>query len=377
MVGGSSAGLFFATVLKHFLPPAKVTVLEKEKKLGKKLLATGNGHCNISRLHIEPKAYNHPEYLQKCLALADNGWLDEMLSAMGILTQNRGELLYPLSFSASSLLALLENGLRSNGVDVVLDTKVEDYVSNGQRVRVETNNGTYECDLLVIASGGASSPNLGSDGSFFEVLRKHGYQIVRPRPGLTSIKTNPRPVLADGSRHPCHLKAYEGENLLYEETGEVLFRNDGLSGICVMNAESSIERHYQKGKDYRVVPDLFPDLSLEDLRAMYEKALKSHGPKALLAFLDPSLCRFVESFAPQDVPSYLKDMSFAYQGSSGFAHSQVTLGGVDLSEIDEKMRSTRESGVAFIGEVLDVDGLCGGFNLSWCLLSSYLLASSL
>lgn len=377
MVGGSSAGLFFATVLKHFLPPAKVTVLEKEKKLGKKLLATGNGHCNISRLHIEPKAYNHPEYLQKCLALADNGWLDEMLSAMGILTQNRGELLYPLSFSASSLLALLENGLRSNGVDVVLDTKVEDYVSNGQRVRVETNNGTYECDLLVIASGGASSPNLGSDGSFFEVLRKHGYQIVRPRPGLTSIKTNPRPVLADGSRHPCRLKAYEGENLLYEETGEVLFRNDGLSGICVMNAESSIERNYQKGKDYRIVLDLFPDLSLEDLRVMYEKALKSHGPKALLAFLDPSLCRFVESLAPQDVPSYLKDMSFAYQGSSGFAHSQVTLGGVDLSEIDEKMRSTRESGVAFIGEVLDVDGLCGGFNLSWCLLSSYLLASSL
>ena len=247
--------------------------------------------------------------------------------------------------------------------------------------RLQCKNNSFIFDKLVIATGGKSDPKLGSDGSFYEILKKHGYSIVEPIPGLTPLTLNDKDIkpLA-GVRHKANVKAFLGKEKIFDENGEVLYKNDGISGIVIFNAESAIYRH-KNPKDIELVVDLFPEWSFEELmnRLAHDEALNSKF--YLDSYLVEPLQKHILSRSKGNdalcIATSMKNLRYSVKDHYGFDYSQVTIGGLSLKDVDENLSSVKEKGVYLIGELLDVDGDCGGYNLTWSLLSAIIVFKSL
>ena len=380
IVGGSAAGIYLAIFLMKKHPEYEVVILEKNDKLGKKLLATGNGHCNLLNKGMRADAYNNPEFMEEALKRCPPFRLLDELESLGVRTMEVGDLVYPLSYSASTYLRFLIGLLSSLGVKVRLGIKVDSYEVKGQ-VTLHTNEGPLPYDRVFFAVGGKSQPNLGSDGSLFDEFKRHGYEVAPLRPALCPIKTKEPTKSISGLRHKALVSLKENDRGIYWEKGEILFKDDGLSGIAIFNCQSHIAHRGDK-ENYVIEVDLFPDIPADSLcEDMLSAAMKN--PQFYLdAYLEKPLKEYClkkagfEGKTPQNrceigkLVAVLKDLRFTFEASYPFAASQVTTGGLSVKEVDEKMLSLKEKGVGFVGECLDIDGLCGGYNLGWALLSA-------
>jgi predicted Rossmann fold flavoprotein len=308
-------------------------------------------------------------------------FLEGVLKSLGIELTANGDYVYPLSESAPSYALYLKKLAEKVGVTFVTETRVLDYKAEEKEIEVKTDKKSFIFDKLVIATGGKSDPKLGSDGSFYEILKKHGYSIVEPIPGLTPLTLNDKDIkpLA-GVRHKANVKAFLGKEKIFDENGEVLYKNDGISGIVIFNAESAIYRH-QNPKDIELVVDLFPEWSFEELmnRLAHDEALNSKF--YLDSYLVEPLQKHVLSRSKGNdalcIATSMKNLRYSVKDHYGFDYSQVTIGGLSLNEVDENLSSIKEKGVYLIGELLDVDGDCGGYNLTWSLLSAIIVFKAL
>ena len=379
IIGASSAGLYTAILVAKRHPDYRVVVLEKSEKAGKKLLATGNGHCNLFNLSFSGKAFNHPEFINILLNKYSVSDLIATFRELGISTTEKDGLFYPLSFSAAAHVRYLVTLAESLGVQFQYGEKVIEV--NGAQITTEKN--AYSFDKLVYAFGGKSQANLGSDGSMFPLLSKKGYRLVEQEPSLCPLKSPDVPKSLFGIRHKCELWLTKDNATLYHEIGEVLFKKDGLSGIAIMNASS----RYEKGASVRI--DLFPELSEKGLYENLCCSYRANKREFLAAILEKPLEEFIlqktnisckSAVKESDISkicSVLKSLQFRISGKYDFESSQVTRGGIDLRDVGENLESKLEPNVFFAGECLDIDGLCGGYNLGWALLSSKVVAGAL
>lgn len=383
VVGASGAGLPFAALLLQKHPDWDVHLFDANNKIGKKLLATGNGHCNLLNLKASGDDYNAPEFVGDCFLRQPLDKLRKSLFSMGVPLMEIGDLAYPKSYVSYGYVETLVSYVRSRGVSLHLETKVFEYFKKGNNWVLRSNLGDFECDKVVFCSGGRSGKNLGSDGNLFQTFLKHGYKVTPCLPGLCPVKAKEDTALLSGLRHAAKATLMKGVKELYSEEGEVLFKKDGLSGIVIFNVQRKMAH---LGGD-SISLDLFPGQSVVDLcgeiRGLFG-ANSGFGP----AFLPLPLHRYclkvsnVENLKNEkDVHAFsstLKRLPFHVIGFYGFEDSQVTIGGIDLREVSNKnFESKIESNVYFLGEVLDVDGPCGGYNLEWCLVSALCLADSL
>ena len=376
IVGASASGIYTALFLSRAKPDAEIVLFDRMDKPGKKLLATGNGHCNLFHTPLSPSAYNQPGFVESLLKRYDERALLDALKNLGIATFNKGELVYPLSYSASAYLSYLLSLCEKARVNFRLDERVIGVNEN----ELKTNKGEYRFDHIVFAFGGCSQANLGSDGSLFPLLASIGYRVNTPRPVLCPLKSPDVPKSLFGVRHTVKLSLKRRGETLYEEEGEVLFKKDGLSGIAVMNA-SSFAR-----PDDIVCLDFFPNLSLAELTMMITASAASLKQGYLAAILERPLAEYIEKRIGicdkkdekcEKIAGLLKHLEFRISGLYGFDSSQVSRGGIDLSEVDENLRSKRNPNHWFVGECLDVDGLCGGYNLGFALLSAMVVGNAL
>lgn len=379
IVGGGAAGLFFALFLSSLQPDWHIEIYEKEERAGRKILATGNGHCNILNENPAPECYSDP-LAGKYLAICGYETLHRALEEEGIYLQKRKEGIYPLTYSAASLLAYLLDVLSSRKVVFFTGFKVIDYVKNANGADVLLNHDTKRhVDFLVVSTGGKSSPKLGSDGSFFSVLSKHGYHIENLVTALSPIKVKEVGLgILKGVRHQSLVSIVSKGRSLYEERGEILFKEDGLSGIVAFNASSflSWKRLWNSSA---VVLDFFPDRTEGEIKKMEMRA-RSLGGRPLETIVEKNLAAYIlkrSEREKKDPVAMLKNLAFHPSSSYGFNDSQVTHGGVVLDDVDLACHSRIEDGVGIIGEALNVDGKCGGYNLTWALATAYLLATSL
>ena len=384
IVGGSAAGIYLAIFLMKKHPDFEVTILEKNDKLGKKLLATGNGHCNLLNKGMCADAYNDPEFMAKAIKEYPPARLLDELESLGVRTLEMGDLVYPLSYSASAYLRFLIGLLASLNVKVSLGVRVDSYEAK-EKVVLHTGEGRLTYDRVYFAVGGKSQPNLGSDGSLFDEFKRHGYEVAPLRPALCPIKTKEPTKSISGLRHKAYVLLRENGKEIHGEKGEILFKDDGLSGIAVFNCQSYIARMKEQGK-YEIDVDLFPEMPADSLCEDMVLSAKENPAFYLDAYLEKPLkeyCLKRAGFAgktPQNrceiakLVAILKDLRFEFDASYPFSASQVTTGGVSIKEIDENMLSRKEAGVGFVGECLDIDDLCGGYNLGWALLSALLAA---
>lgn len=378
IIGASASGIYSALLLALSGRGYEIHLFDHADKIGKKVLATGNGHCNFLHRPFSPQAYNDPSFVESLWKNVGEEKLQQYLDALGIESLVKGELVYPLSYNAAAFVRHLGNLLAKNGVRVSLNEEVKD-VDGG---RVVTDSGVHDFDIVIFAFGGKSQSNLGSDGSLFSVLGKRGYHITPLSPGLCPLRCADVPKSLAGVRHGA-LVTLEGGKALYQEDGEVLFKKDGISGIAVMNASL----HFQPGT--RLHLDLFPSISKAELAEKLARSLSQNGDDFLVPFAEKPLAEFLANKAKNaaktpsiseksmQFASLMKDLIFHPIERYGFAESQVTCGGVDLANVNEHLQSAIDPRHYFVGECLDIHGYCGGHNLGFALLSAIVVSEAI
>jgi predicted Rossmann fold flavoprotein len=392
IVGGGASGLYSALLIRQDHPTYEVEIFEKEKKLGRKLCATGNGRCNLLNADLRPEKYNLPAVMKGALSAYPFDYLASVISSFGVPLVNEGDLIYPYALSANVYVDYLVSLCSSFGVKSHLGVRVTAYEIGPKGIALSTDDGQEYLlfDKIIFTTGGASSAKLGSDGNTFPLLAKHGYRIVPLRPGLCPLKVKDKKEVQPlaGYRRSALVRAYAAGHRIFEERGEILYKDDGLSGIVIFNAQSALSR-LNGVKGAVVALDLFPDTSKADLLSgltAYWKLNPQHFLEAYypLPFLQhlaarlrlPSCTKIKEKdLAP--LADLLKDLRYEIADSYGYENSQVTLGGIDFSEVDEGLQSKKEKGVYFAGEIMNLDGFCGGYNLTWALISALVVDEAL
>lgn len=379
VVGGGASG-FAAAIAAARVGGVRVTIYERLQKPLKKLLATGNGRCNLTNRTAAPDAYRgDARFAAPALRRFPPEDTLAFFYSMGLCTKTEAlGRVYPLSGQASSVRDVLLEEARRLSVEVVTDCEVT-------RVRPENGgfllNEAYRCDALVLAAGGSAAPQHGTDGGAFRLLRALGLPMVEPQPALTALVCRKFPKNVKGVRCDCGVRLFAGGRLLYETAGEVQFTEYGLSGIPVF----SLSRYVPAKQEAVVALNCVPALSREALLAFLHAAAQNtpQKPAGLLAvgLVPQALGDFLllQSGIRKDEPvgalhesrllrlaKTLQDARFTVERPRGFDFAQVTAGGADCAAFSpETMEAKRYAHLYVCGETLNVDGDCGGYNLQW------------
>ncbi len=379
-IGGGASSLCSAVLLKSREPSFDITIVEKEKKLGKKLSMTGGGKCNIAPIRDDVYVYNKDslslvERLYKSIPLTQ--YLD-LLEEIGIITKTIKEYgFYPIHESAPQVVKNLFHQINKLGIKVVYDEFI-DYQSNNDKVIISLKNSKIEADYLVLATGGLS-PQMKS------VFDKHNVKVTKTLPGLCPVKVKEDVSSLFGCRFEAVITLLYKGNIVKKCYGEVQFKKDGLSGIPVLNYSSEIARRLIKEdvdiNDFKISIGLLVDYEPDILGKTIEEVLFSLFREEYALYLiskhQLNKKELVDLSIQKQLLKIIRDERFAVRSLYDFKDSQVSVGGVSLSEIDENFAIKHERNVFISGEALDVDGYCGGYNLRFAITSGFNVVASL
>lgn len=390
VIGGGASGLAAAIeaarTSKKENADIKITVFERLPKVGKKILATGNGRCNIMNTSVSKNNYHGDPKLLKSIfesyTVEDNM---EFFRSMGIyLAEEADGRLYPLSFQASSVLDALRFEAENLGIEIKCDTKIEKIKRKYDGFIL--NDDIYS-DAVIVAGGGKSASVQGSDGSCFDLLSSLGIKIKPTFPSLTGIVLKNKNKSLKGVRAAGEIYIVENGTVVASSEGELQYTDYGISGIPAMEVSRAVSEHFalrRKGKIIMAVNSL-PDFSPEEIfdyivtrkkqnpNLLCEDMLSGIMPKKLgIAKLSSASisCTARLSALTKNNIAFLTEIInseiFEISGVLGFDNSQVTAGGADTKLFNQNtLEAKNVNGLFACGEVLDVDAVCGGFNLSW------------
>jgi predicted Rossmann fold flavoprotein len=391
VVGAGPAGIMAA--LEAARHGAQVLLYDTNPMVGRKLLVTGAGRCNITNQNTRPEVYVCKDRAALAAALTRYGYPEtaERLYELGIpIYATPDGWCYPLSDSATAVADLLAAALDLAGVEVWLKTKISALRPQGREIILEAGGPehTYTVDRVVVATGGKAYPALGSRGEFFAEVRRLGHAIEPIYPALTPLVADMRALQElQGVRMDAGLAIYAGDRLLGRDIGNLLFTQSGISGPAAMNLS-----HLVSARPHEALTTTIDLLALhgEALRRLLERQRRRAVPLCVLlgAVLPPKVPPVILRLAglSQDVSlsqvtdealarvlDLLGALSVTVKGTRGFEQAQVSTGGVPLSEVEpETMASRLVPGLYLAGEMLDVIGPCGGFNLQFAWTSGAL-----
>lgn len=383
IIGGGASGLAAAISAKLTDKAFSVTILERLPKVGKKLLATGNGRCNLSNVNLN--ASNYHGSVDAIEIIGESPDVSEFFSELGVLTYSDSEgRIYPYSNSAATVLDTLRIHAEELGIEIKNDYSVDDILAQKSNFLLKSDNSSIIAKRVIITCGGCTQTALGSNGSGFTLARGLGIKVTELKPSLcpVPVKKSQLGGLA-GVRVKATASLLRGGRLLKTEKGEVQFSENYISGICIFN----LSRLAQIGDE--IVLDLldgFDDSTVDKiiekayllnynrpldmlLSGIFNKKLAMHIVKR--ATKKPLTAKASElSKAEKDsILKLIKALNFTVSGSADFNAAQVTAGGVLGTEIDGMLQSKLHKGLFFAGEVLDADGDCGGYNLHFAWAS--------
>lgn len=370
---------------------ASVTITEKESRLGKKVLVTGNGRCNLTNMNISSDNYHgcNPLFTNNVFAQFDNKQTIEFFNKLGVVTkvEERGRV-FPMSDQASSVVDILTHRLKDLGVKLIYETKVESIEKNGNEFQITYDNGNKASfDKVIIAAGGKAMPSLGSDGSGYTLAESLGHTVTPTWPSLVQLRLKGdffeeiKGVKIDGSAS----LVINGQ-AVDKESGEILFTHYGVSGPVILKLSRRVKEHILNGEKVTLRLTLlydFDEVKLDKFLAgrfnmLNKKALKT----SFLGFLQKRLiphilksakidnidkkCAEVSANERKRIAQTILAWDFEVIDTNSFKEAKVTAGGVNTDEVDPKtLESKIVDGLYFCGEVLDIDGDSGGYNLQF------------
>ena len=393
IVGGGAAGLMAAAAIG---PRKSVILIDGNPKYGKKLLATGNGRCNLTNLDIDPKYYHGDPLSKEVLQKVPAQKVLDVFEQMGLLCRADGEgRVYPRSLQAAAVLRALERAL-PDSLLCLNELQITDLQrQDGGFLAAAQNGETVFAERVLLACGGKASP-AHSSGSGYELAQSLGHHVTALSPSLAPLRVAGKVTRAlKGMRCRAAATLYQNDKIIHAESGEVIFGDGQLSGICVFNLCARLRETGTDGVEVGL--DFVPELEAQDLLAYFQR-LCSTRPQLPAGEICSGLLnlRVGQEIAkaaglPHDAPleslreaqlaqitSLCKDWRFAVTGPAGWKDAQVTAGGVPLSEVElASMESKLCPGLYLAGEILDADGDCGGYNLHWAWATGLLAGEAL
>ncbi len=366
IVGGGASGMTCAVLLAR--RGFSVTILERGERLGRKLSATGNGQGNVTNVNLDASRYFSDD-LQKVGRLLGRfnaqNTMDFLQSLGGIFLPDARGRVYPAGRQASAVTDLLRREIDRLGVSVVFGAKVTAVRKRGGEFTLSWEGGNLSCDTLVLSAGGCAAKNFGTDGNGYDLCKSLGHSVSELSPALVQLRCNPQTVRGlKGIRVEAGLTLTRKEKTVYQTRGDVLFTESGISGDAVFRTSS----YARKGDLVHL--DFLPDVPTSTLN----RAIATGG---LLCVVNNGLARVLEKRANGNVASVVKNFALEITGTLGFDYAQVTKGGVPLAEVDEDLQSRLCKGLYLTGELLNVDGECGGYNLQWAFTSAHAVAEGI
>lgn len=400
VVGGGASGLvsaIFASMNNN-----DVTILERNNSCGKKILVTGNGKCNYWNVDQDLKHYHstNPELLDEIITPEIKEKVLAFFDMLGIVPKIKNGYYYPYSNQATSIQTALI--LQAKLLDIKFENNVyvEDIIKQDNQYLIKTNNKNFWADKVIMATGSKASPKTGSDGHGYEIIEKLGHSIIKPLPALVQLKGEGNYFKEwAGIKQDVVVSLIEDGNLIKEETGEIILTDYGLSGICVMQLSGVIAKGLNFGKSECIIINFVPWLTsdinkfVEWMNVRSTKVINRTISELLDGFLNYKLVNLItkklkikSNTTWEDLDNHLKQLvaknivSFEQKivSTNNFDKAQVCSGGVSLTEVNPyTMESLKSKGLYIVGELLDVDGDCGGYNLGFAWMSGILAGSSI
>ena len=390
IIGAGAAGMAAALAAAEN-NNTQVVLLERQARVGRKLQATGNGRCNLSNIHAAERGYHgdEPDFVNTALSeMSPDGTL-AWFRSMGLftVTEDSGKV-YPYSDQANSVVDVLRLALEKENIDLRTGFEVTKIRKEADGFAVENGEVTVCCDKLIIACGGLAGTKLGGSMSGYKLLGKMGHKSTRLRPSLVQLKSGWGGLASlKGVRANCNVKIYHDNNLFAESTGEIQFTEYGLSGPVIFE----ISRDACQGAGKWIAKlDLLPGFAAEELKAeLYRRAETNLPMEELLTGIlhnrlgrvltkaagikNKQLAKEISTDEIAEVVRAVKEFDVILTEPMGMDSAQVTAGGIQTCDFDAKtMESKLVPGLYACGEVLDIDGDCGGYNLQWAWSSGYL-----
>ncbi len=384
IIGGGAAGLAAAIEFKKCCPHFSVAVLERLDRVGKKLSITGNSRCNITNRSISLENYHgkEPEFCLPALSSFTVADTEAFFSELGVIFKNEKEgKVYPYSLQASSVVDALRFGAERLGVVIITNTEITNIRLKNNIFHLTSANKSYECHALLVATGGKAGGKIASD-SGYRLLGNLGHKLTSLYPAIVQVKTD--------TTYTRQLKGVKINATVSvngrSDFGEVLFCDYGLSGPPVLQ----LSRYMTEGDKIHL--DLMPEFSEDKLKEILKERsenLMTTCGEFFCGMLQKRLGQVVLKicgFSVNDPAGFddkaidliahtLKNMEFPYIDTNGFPNAQVTHGGIATADFDSKTLMSRKCrGLFACGEVLDIDGDCGGYNLQWAWSSAVLAA---
>lgn len=387
IIGGGAAGLMSAVTLtrgENALVGSDIIIIEKSDRVGKKLVATGNGQGNLTNAKIHAEYYyGDKTFIENFISQQKSGLLKEQLDFLGIpLCEQKDGKIYPLSKQANSVLDVIRSYLSFKGVNENTQNKVTAITKKGQLFSIVTDNGVIKARSVIFATGGAAAKQFGTDGSSYALLESLGHRKTKIYPSLVQLKTDLDKIRGlKGLKETARVTAIVNGKAVKSAVGDLLFTEFGVSGNAVFTVSSAVTDK----KDVKLLIEFLPDLSLE----MTEEILTKRSRCQFISEQDlltgvinkrigQAVLKTAKDKTPKSIAHAIKNFTLLVTGNLGFNYAQVTKGGIVTDDINPKTyQSKLIKDLYVVGETLDVDGDCGGYNLTFAFVSGMVAANSI
>lgn len=404
IIGGGASGLMAAICAKDF--GIDVAIIEGTDRIGKKILTTGNGRCNISNNTIAApfKTYhsNNSNFFTHTLSTFSVENTRNFFLSLGLPTvELKNGKLYPQSLQASSVVDIFRLALEDKNIPLYTDKKIKT-IHKGKVFKLSTADSSDElftCNKLILACGGSSAVKTGSDGTGYNLAKSFNHKITKTLPSIVQLHLkHPSLKALSGVKFDGNVTLEVANKIEKTEFGEVLFTDYGISGPPILQLSGHCSRALSQNKEVNLIVDMLPTYSEDELINFLEGhlAIFSHRPviDAFIGIIHKKLipillkeagvsnlqtpCYDLDWKIKKKIFNLLKGWKFNCIATNGFAQAQVTIGGVDTKDINPlTLESKLVDNLYFCGEILDVDGDCGGYNLQWAWSSGYCVAKAI
>ncbi len=394
VIGGGASGLVSAIYASK---NNKVTIFERNSNVGKKILLTGAGKCNYYNSNQDLSNYNSndKDLVKNIITIENQNEIINFFDSIGIVPKIKNGYYYPKSGTSYSIREALYKEAILNGVQIINDFKVTKIIKENNHFIINPDDENLLFDKIILATGSKAFPKTGSDGIGYDIVTKFGHHLIEPKPALVQLIGEEK-YFKDWAGIRCDVKVslYEDNKFIKKEEGEIQLTNYGLSGICILNLSGRLKRGINNHKEDIHINFLpFLNEKVDIWLDNRNKKLKNRNIIELLeSLLNYKLLRIIlkqsnidfnskwdelTSYKRDILINNLIDFKVKIKNTNSFDQAQVCSGGVKLSEIDTNtMESNITKGLYIVGELLDVDGLCGGYNLTFAWISGMIAGKS-